>query len=107
MPAKTDLGSGLQNTHVHSLVTLCCMITPLSTSSSMKPLPSLQPSIGLPPSTQAQVTLQSTLTLPTPSTSLTCSGHPILTTQYSCQPHQFELSMELTCVCSLLKENKM
>src|SRR5260221_9560407 len=107
MPAKMDLGSGLQNTHVHSLATLCCMITPLSTSFSIKPLPSLWPSIGLPPSTQAQVALQSTLTLPTPSTSLTHSRHLILTTQYSCQPHRFESSMELTCTCSLLKENKM
>src|SRR5258708_19267503 len=81
------------------------MTTYLSTSSSMRPLPSLLPSTGPPPFVLSQVALRSTLT---PLILLTCSTHsrhPIPTTQCLCQLHLFESNTKSICKCFLLRGN--
>ena len=106
MPARTVLVSGLQSLQAASSETLSLRVTHLSTSSSMKQLPSLEHSIGHHPLDQPLHALQSIPILPIPSIFSTHFTLPKSTTPSSCLLQQYRLIIILISVFSSLRENK-
>ena len=107
MPARTVLVSGLRSLQAASSETLSSKATHLSTSSSMKQLPSLEHSIGHHPLDQPLHALQSIPILPIPSI---FSTHFVLlksTTPSSCLWQLYGLIIILISVFSLSKEKKI